>query len=162
MNEQVVEKLKRISLFEKIKDRPDAMGRLAAIGRPRRFGANATIFLEGDKGSEMYIVLRGAVQILKKTRAGDDYTVAKLAAEMNIFFGELALIDDDTRSATVKATEETECLVISKTDFVRLGDEHPEIALPVTQAIARIISSRTRKTTQDMLTIFDALVNEVG
>jgi CRP/FNR family cyclic AMP-dependent transcriptional regulator len=77
------------------------------------------------------------------------------------FFGELALIDDDKRSATVVATEDSEFLVITKADFTRLGDTYPSIGLPITRAIAKILASRLRKTTGDMLTIFDALVSEI-
>ena len=116
---------------------------------------------EGDVGAEMYIVYRGAVEIQKRTRAGDNYTVVRLSSEDNVFFGELALVDDDKRSATVIATEDSEFIVISKTDFVKLGDERPDIGLPITREIAKILASRLRKTTGDMLTIFDALVSEL-
>jgi CRP-like cAMP-binding protein len=73
----------------------------------------------------------------------------------------MALIDDDTRSATIVATEDSEFLVITKEDFLTLGVGYPQIALPITREIAKILASRLRKTTGDMLTIFDALVNEL-
>jgi CRP-like cAMP-binding protein len=73
----------------------------------------------------------------------------------------MALIDDDRRSATVIATEDSEFLVISKNDFLSLGNKYPAIGLPITRAIAKILASRLRKTTGDMLTIFDALVQEL-
>ena len=109
----------------------------------------------------MYIVYSGSVEIRKQTRAGDTYTVVKLRAEHNVFFGELALVDDDRRSATVVALEDSEFIVIRKEDFLILGRSNPEVALPVTRAIAKILAGRLRKTTVDMLTIFDALVNEI-
>ncbi|HKK48535.1 MAG TPA: hypothetical protein VJ932_05530, partial [Alkalispirochaeta sp.] len=58
-------------------------------------------------------------------------------------------------------TEDSEFLVITKQDFTRLGDSYPSIGLPITRAIAQILASRLRKTTGDMLTIFDALVSEI-
>ncbi|MFW5643594.1 MAG: cyclic nucleotide-binding domain-containing protein [Alkalispirochaeta sp.] len=157
----VLDKLKQIPIFEEIKEDEDFMRRLNGICRTRRYRKGETIINEGDLGSEMYIVHTGAVEIKKRTRAGDDYTVVILKAEYNVFFGELALIDDDKRSATVVATEDSEFLVITKEDFVRLGDENPSIGLPVTRAIAKILASRLRKTTVDMLTLFDALVSEI-
>ncbi len=159
---EIVEKLKQIPLFEEIKDNPDYITSLMEICRIREYKEDEVIIKEGDLGSEMYIVYEGGVEIKKRTRAGDDYTVVKLKAEYNVFFGELALIDDDKRSATVIAGEDSRFLVITKDNFLKLGNDQPEIGLPITRAIAKILAGRLRKTTSDMLTIFDALVNELG
>jgi CRP-like cAMP-binding protein len=160
-HEEIREKLRQIHLFESIKDNEEALERFQSITRLTRESRGTVMIREGDVGSEMYIVYRGAVEIRKRTRAGDSYTVVRLSSEDNVFFGELALIDDDKRSATVIATEDAEFIVISKTDFVKLGNERPDIGLPITREIAKILASRLRKTTGDMLTIFDALVNEL-
>lgn len=159
---EIVEKLKQIPLFEEIKGNPDYITSLMKICRIREYKEGEVIIREGDLGSEMYIVYEGGVEIKKRTRAGDDYTVVKLKAEYNVFFGELALIDDDKRSATVIAREDSKFLVITKDNFLKLGNNQPEIGLPITRAIAKILAGRLRKTTSDMLTIFDALVNELG
>jgi len=156
-----IDKLRQIPIFEEIRDDPASIEELHRICHLKKSRAGELIISEGDMGSEMYIVSSGAVEIKKRTRAGDDYTVVLLKAEYNVFFGELALIDDDKRSATVVATEDSEFLVITKADFMKLGDDHPAIGLPITRAIAKILSSRLRKTTADMLTIFDALVSEI-
>lgn len=161
MSSEARDRLRQISLFDEIRDHEESMHHLEAITRLVQVPAGTTIITEGEVGSEMYIVFRGQVEIKKQTRAGDDYTVVRLDATQNVFFGELALVDDDKRSATVLATEDSEFLVITKKDFARLGDTHPEIALPITRAIARILAGRLRKTTVDMLTIFDALVSEI-
>ena len=161
MNSEAIERLRQISLFDEIRDHDESMSRLEAITRLIQVSRGTTVIREGEVGSEMYIVFRGQVEIKKQTRAGDDYTVVRLDATQNVFFGELALVDDDNRSATVLATEDSEFLVITKRDFARLGETHPHIALPITRAIARILASRLRKTTGDMLTIFDALVSEI-
>jgi len=159
---EIVEKLKQIPLFEEIKGNPDYITSLMKICRIREYKEGEVIIKEGDLGSEMYIVYEGGVEIKKRTRAGDDYTVVKLKAEYNVFFGELALIDDDKRSATVIARKDSKFLVITKDNFLKLGNNQPEIGLPITRAIAKILAGRLRKTTSDMLTIFDALVNELG
>jgi CRP/FNR family transcriptional regulator, cyclic AMP receptor protein len=158
---EVLAKLKQIPIFEEIRDNDDFLSELFGICRLKKYRAGETIIQENDLGDEMYVVYSGAVEIKKRTRAGDDYTVVVLRAEYNVFFGELALIDDDKRSATVVATEDSEFLIITKADFTRLGDTYPSIGLPITRAIAKIITSRLRKTTGDMLTIFDALVSEI-
>ncbi len=161
VNNSILQKLKEIPIFEDIRDADEFMQRLIGICKLKKFLKGETIIREGDLGSEMFIVYSGAVEIKKRTRAGDDYTVVILKAEYNVFFGELALIDDDKRSATVVATEDSEFLVIEKSDFIRLGNDNPSIGLPVTRSIAKILASRLRKTTVDMLTLFDALVSEI-
>ena len=162
MDNEVLDKLKQIPVFAEIKDDKKNLGLLHDICKRKQYKANETIIKEGELGAEMYIVLHGGVEILKRTRAGDNYTVINLRAEDNVFFGELALIDDDKRSATVTASMDSNFLLISKNDFMKLGNSHPSIGLPITRAIAKIIAGRLRKTTSDMLTIFDALVNEIG
>jgi CRP-like cAMP-binding protein len=155
------EKLKQIPIFQEIAGNDEFMNELQQICRIKRCKAGDLVIREGDVGSEMYVVYSGAVEIQKRTRAGDEYTVVILKSEFNVFFGELALIDDDKRSATVLATDDSVFLVINKEDFDRLGNRYPSIGLPVTRAIAKILASRLRKTTGDMLTIFDALVSEI-
>jgi CRP/FNR family cyclic AMP-dependent transcriptional regulator len=157
----VLAKLKQIPLFTEIKENSDFMDELLRISRIKNYSRGDCIIREGEVGDEMYIVLTGGVEIRKKTRAGDDYTVVRLRAEGNVFFGELALIDDDTRSATVIATEDSSFIVINKKSFLQLGNQYPQIGLPITRAISRRVASSLRKTTEDMLTLFDALVNEV-
>jgi CRP-like cAMP-binding protein len=160
--EDILAKLKQIPLFEELKDSDEQMHSLMEICRIREHRENEVIIEEGDLGSEMFIVYSGGVEIKKSTRAGDDYTVVKLKAEYNVFFGEMALIDDDKRSATVIASEDSVFLVISKNDFLKLGNDRPAVGLPITRAIAKILAGRLRKTTSDMVTIFDALVNELS
>jgi CRP/FNR family transcriptional regulator, cyclic AMP receptor protein len=161
MNEEILEKLKLIPFFTEIKDNDGYMRQLLGIITTKKVSKGEYIIKEGELGAEMYIPYNGEVEIRKKTRAGDDYTVIIERAEKNISFGEMALIDDERRSATVIAVADTTLLVITKKDFLALGDTHPMICLPITRAISRILASRLRKTTQDMLTIFDALVNEI-
>jgi len=161
MRDEVLQKLKEIPLFSEIKTNEEYLAEVRRISRTQKVSASQTIIAEGEKGEEMYIMLSGRVVIRRKTRAGDDYTVVALRAEDNVFFGEMALIDDDVRSATIVTTDASEFLILSKSDFWKLGERHPRIALSVTRVIAKILAGRLRKTTGDMLTIFDALVNEL-
>lgn len=157
----LLERLGKISLFSEIRNDPDHMNRLLEICTTISFKSGEQIIREGDLGSGMYILSKGGVTIRKRTRSGDTYTVVNLRAADNVFFGELSLIDDERRSATVIASEDSECLEITKAAFTKLGDEHPSLGLPITREIARILASRLRKTNEDMMTIFDALLNEL-
>ncbi len=156
-----LEKLKSIPLFEAIKDNDEAMEKITSICSTKKFHKGDHIITEAETGDELFILLEGAVNILKRTRSGDDYVVVNLRAEFNIFIGEMALIDDDKRSASVVATENCEVLVIGKSDFLNLGNNNPEIGLPITRALAKIVAGRLRKTNEDMMTLFDALLSEI-
>ena len=158
----IISRIKKISIFDDIKDNEEYIWAFINICKIREFKKGKVVIKEGDIGSEMFIVIQGRVKINKKTRAGDDYTVAVLDAKDNIFFGEMAMIDDDKRSATVFASKDSEFLVINKNDFLKLGDKSPHIAMPIIRAIAKILAGRLRKTTFDMITLFDALVTEIG
>lgn len=161
LKEDIEQKLKSIPFFIEIKKNKEYMASLLSIIKIRKYSRGKYIIKEGEIGSELFIVYKGSVEIRKKTRAGDDYTVVLLKADDNAFFGEMALIDDDRRSATVIASEDSIFLVINKEDFLSLGNKYPAIGLPVTRAISKILAGRLRKTTCDMLTLFDALVNEI-
>jgi CRP-like cAMP-binding protein len=76
--------------------------------------------------------------------------------------GELALIDNDRRSASVIAKSDCQCIVINRHDFLELGDREPSIGLHITRAIARQVSLRLRKTNEDVITLFSALVDEIA
>jgi len=98
--------------------------RLADIGKRRTYAADETIVKEGSTGTALYIVLSGKARVeqggqpIGEIEAGD-------------FFGELALIEEHPRSATVVASEETDCLLFPAWEFTALLEEHPEIALPI-------------------------------
>lgn len=102
--------------------------RLAEIGKRRTYAAGETIVREGATGTALYVVLSGRVRV---ERAGAG--VGELGP--NDFFGELALIEDEPRSASVIAVDETECLLFPAWEFRALLDEHPQIALPIMRAL---------------------------
>ncbi|MEW6201212.1 MAG: cyclic nucleotide-binding domain-containing protein [bacterium] len=156
-----IERLKQISIFKDIKDDEESLGSIFNIMKVEKYPANTKIITEGEHGSEMYILNKGRIRIEKKTLQDESYTVVLLRDEMNIFFGEQALMDSDQRSATVVAETECECFVVKKEDFEAFGNKYPALGLAVTREIARIISQRLRKTNQDMITLFEALVNEI-
>lgn len=106
--------------------------RLAEIGKRRTYDADATIVREGSTGTALYIVLSGRARV---ERDGETLTELKPGD----FFGELALIEEHPRSATVVAAIETECLLFPAWEFSALLEEHPEVAVPIMRAlIARL------------------------
>jgi len=160
-DDKIFKKLRNISLFAKFKDDCHAIEKIRGIIEMRSFQKGDFIIKEGDQGDEMFILSRGRVSIEKRTLKDDSYTVVKLTDEMNVFFGELALMDDDVRSASVIAETDCECMVIKKADFDQLGDSDTRIGLYVTREIAKILAGRLRNASRDNITLFEALVNEI-
>jgi len=156
-----IEKLKQISIFKDIKDDEQALKDLFSIMSVVRYPASAHIINEGEQGSDMFILNKGRIRIEKKTLQNEPYTVVVLKDDMNIFFGEQALMDSEQRSATVVAETECECFVVKKDDFEALGNTNPLIGLYITREIVKIISKRLRKANSDIITLFSALVTEI-
>jgi CRP/FNR family transcriptional regulator len=102
--------------------------RLAETGKRRTYAEGEEIVREGSTGTALYIVLNGTARVVRggeaigEVRAGD-------------FFGELALIEEHPRSASVVAATETECLLFPAWEFTALLEEHPEIAVPIMRAL---------------------------
>ncbi len=99
--------------------------------------AGEYVFREGELGTEMYIVHRGRVEILKRV-ADEENDEALLAVfEQGDFFGELSLLDDQPRSASVKALEDTVLVCIDGATFIQMLRETPEIAVRMMRKLSR-------------------------
>jgi CRP-like cAMP-binding protein len=105
-----VEALRRCPLFENAT--ADMLESLANRLRRRRFRRNEVIFHQGDPGDSLHVVASGAVKILLPSTEGEEAIIATLRP--GDFFGELALLDGATRSATAAALEPTETLVLPR------------------------------------------------
>jgi CRP-like cAMP-binding protein len=102
--------------------------RLAETGKRRTYAADEEIVREGSTGTALYIVLNGTARVLRGGEA-----IGEVGA--GDFFGELALIEEHPRSASVVAVTETECLLFPAWEFTALLQEHPEIAVPIMRAL---------------------------
>ncbi|MGD9272579.1 MAG: cyclic nucleotide-binding domain-containing protein, partial [Syntrophobacterales bacterium] len=137
MDEQgVIEKLSKIKLCEAIKDDKESLSKLARIVTWQQCKAGVEILSEGVEGDEAYILYRGVVKIHKRTPDQEPYTIVALRDDEDVFFGELALMDKEVRSASVTAETDCEFLVIHRDNFIQLGEEDPRLGLLVTRAIA--------------------------
>ena len=98
-DEDMIRGLKTFKLFSRLPD--EELACLAGVMEEKIFPAGTVILREGDPGDHMYLLLEGAVDVLKTTLFGDPYVTASLKDSYHCSFGEMALIDQGTRSATV-------------------------------------------------------------
>jgi CRP-like cAMP-binding protein len=113
----------------------------------RSYKKGETLVNQGDPGLGLYIIIAGKVEIIKKTASGSELKVAIHGP--GDFFGEMAVLDDAPRSASVIALEDTECLFLTAEDFKARLKSHPEIALE----ILPIVVNRFRETNKMLLSL---------
>ena len=159
---EVVDKLQHVQVFSDLSGQRDALEKLARIMHKRAIAQGERIIEEGAPGDETFILLKGTVRVAKTTLQQEEYTVVILNDSMNAIIGELGLLDSDKRSASVLAETDCELLVINRKDFIEFGNQYPHLGLPITRQIAKTLSSRLRKSSQDLITLFSALVTEIG
>ncbi len=128
----------------------------------KKFKKGQVIIREGATGDEFYILNSGSVHISRNTPDGDPIALADLNDKMNIFFGETALISDDTRNATVLALTDCSCLVLSSIKFHELCEKEPLLGYRVLLVLARRMSSTIRDANRDKAMLYQALFNEIA
>lgn len=150
--------LEASSLFAGLAGNP-ALGELAASCEVHRAAAGDLVFGEGTEGDTMYVITRGRIRVEKRTHYRDTYTVTFLAA--GDFFGEVALLNRERRSATCVAETDCEFVVVSRQAFLAFGDLHPREGLLLTRKIASHLADRLLSANDDVITLFSALVEEI-
>lgn len=163
--EDVLPKLTQMEIFSKFN--PENERDLEILKKvfdrliPHHFKKGETIIKEGEKGELFYILYKGSVQVRQKTFSNDTIALANLDDSMNIFFGETALIGQDTRSASVVAVTDCETIALSGADFLQLSEDEPSFGFRVTLILARRMAATIRRTNQDKTTLYEALLSEV-
>ena len=125
--------LHRVPVFSALGD--DDLTRLAEVAVPRRFEAGEVVFREGDESNTCYIVRSGRARAIREHSDGRSITLATFGP--GEIFGELAMFDDERRSATVEAIEFTEAIAILGGDMRRLLRRHPGISIKLLSALGR-------------------------
>lgn len=153
--------LRKVDLFSDIREDESSLKVLASIVRERYFNEGENIIEEGKTGTEMFILIQGQASVFKSTPGGDEYKVAIFPAEKHIAFGESGLIETDSRTATIRADCDCRCLVLTRPEFEEFSRRYPQWALPIYRKIAHSVMARLRKTNNDMLLLYNALVAEI-
>jgi CRP/FNR family cyclic AMP-dependent transcriptional regulator len=133
--------LRNVPLFARL-DEPQ-LGVLARVIVRRSFGRNAKIIGAGDPTDSLYIVISGRLKVLMSDEQGREVILSILGP--GEFFGEMGLLDDSLRSASVVTLEACELLTISKTEFKRSLAENFELSLNVMRGLVQRLREADRK-----------------
>jgi CRP-like cAMP-binding protein len=132
--------LKSMPPFEKLKKKH--LHLLMELMHNRLYAENEYIFYQGDPGIGLYIIREGEVSIVHGNKENDQKELARL--KKGDFFGELAMFDDEIRSASAVAVKETTVTVIFKPDLQEFIDKFPAIGVNILRGLAQIVAVRLR------------------
>lgn len=124
--------LRNISLFEDLDDR--SIRAIANAVVEQSYEPGQEIVREGDTGVGAFIIRSGRVEVIQ-TRGGEQVKLGEM--KQGDFFGEMALLDEFPRSATVRAIEPTTCLGLTRWHFRGIMESHPQIALGLLPILTR-------------------------
>lgn len=133
--------LHNVPLFARLDE--SQLGVLARVIVRRSFGRNAKIIGAGDPTDSLYIVINGRLKVLMSDEQGREVILSILGP--GEFFGEMGLLDDSLRSASVVTLDACELLTISKTDFKRSLAENFDLSLNVMRGLVQRLREADRK-----------------
>jgi len=125
--------LGRVPVFEAL--RAEDLAHVADVAVPRGFRAAEVVFREGDDSDTCYVVRSGHARAVREHADGRQITLATFGP--GDIFGELAMFDDERRSATVEAIDDLAVLGIPGIDMRALLTRHPDIAVKLVIALGR-------------------------
>ena len=146
-------------LFRTLKD--DEFNIAIEFFEEKNYKKGEFVLKEGEYSSKAFILLEGEVEIYKTSIYKDDYVVNKVKAKGEEFFGEINLIDRGLVTSTIKAVSDIKTLEIEHNSFISLLDNYPEIAVKMLWVISLDLSKHLRKADNEILTLFNALVEVV-
>jgi CRP/FNR family cyclic AMP-dependent transcriptional regulator len=163
--EKEIALLQETALFKNLM--PTEIGKVLTIAREVKFAKDDLIMKEGDFGDTLFIIRKGAVEVSKRLTLegleGEGAAMQKnkvftrLDASQHAVFGEIALLEDTKRTATIRAV--TDCIFyeIKKDDFLQLAEEDHRLGYRIILNLAKIVSARLRKADEDTIKLTTAL-----
>lgn len=117
----------------------------------RVYAPGEYIFHQGDPGIALYIIIDGEVVISETYKDGENYDLALLG--VGDFFGEIALMDEGTRSASAIATRSSNLAVIFRPDLDEFIERYPKKGIEILTGISQILAARLRAVNQDYIVL---------
>ena len=143
-SDDVVELLGRVPAFSTLER--DDLERIAQVAVPRTFEPGQAVFREGDASDTCYVVRDGHARAIRSH--GDGRTITLATFGPGDIFGELAMFEDERRSATVEAVGEMSVVGVLGPDMRRLMGEHPDIAMKLVIALGRRLRETNERLTR--------------
>ncbi len=162
--EKEIEILGGTELFKNLS--PEQIKTILRICRTVHFSENEIIMKEGELGDRMYVILQGTVEVIKRLTmegvangegAEKNKIFTRLHAGDHAVFGEIALLEEFRRTATVQAVTKCTLYEIKKDDFLKLAEKDFEFGYRILRNLAGIVSARLRKVDDDIMKLTTVL-----
>ena len=135
-----IELLQSVALFWDLSE--EELGYISQKMIARHYESGKFIFLEDSEGEQCFFVVQGSVKVTRLSKDGREVILAML--NEGEFFGEMALLDGESRSANVIALEETEVLTLNREDFLVVLHDYPQIAIQLLKEMAHRLRKSDR------------------
>ena len=136
-----IELLQSVSIFWDLNK--NDLGHIADKMVAKHFENGNYIFLEDSEGEQCFFVLEGSVKVTRLSKDGREVILAML--NEGDFFGEMSLLDGESRSANVIALEKTKVLTLDRNDFIAVVNDYPQIAVQLLKELARRLRKSDRQ-----------------
>ena len=136
-----IELLQSVSIFWDLNE--NDLGHIANKMVAKHFENGNYIFLEDSDGEQCFFVLEGSVKVTRLSKDGREVILAML--NEGDFFGEMSLLDGESRSANVIALEKTKVLTLDRNDFIAVVNDYPQIAVQLLKELARRLRKSDRQ-----------------
>jgi CRP/FNR family cyclic AMP-dependent transcriptional regulator len=121
----------------------ETLEKIEKIGTRKNYRKNDVILMEEESGTALFVIVAGKVKVARSSNDGREVILTILSD--SDFFGEMAILDGLTRSATVTSIEETELFLLQRNDFMNLLHEHPEISVALLQEMTKRLRAADMK-----------------
>lgn len=139
---KTIDLLQKTDFFQSLHRR--ILKEIAVVCVPRKYVEGDFVITQGGTGLGLFFILDGKVQV-EVEKDGQKLVVAQLGKDA--FFGELSIIDNKPRSASVVALEDTDCLLLTRDSFSKLMNKHPVISVELARGLAERLRITTEKLT---------------
>lgn len=130
-----------VPIFSELPD--TTIDKIEKIGTRKQFKKNDVILMEDEVGSALFVIVTGKVKVARTSSDGREVILTILSD--SDFFGEMAILDGQTRSATVMAIEDSELFLIQRNDFIDLLKTYPDAAISLLQELTKRLRAADSK-----------------
>ncbi|MFA7228125.1 MAG: Crp/Fnr family transcriptional regulator [Melioribacteraceae bacterium] len=137
----ITEFLSFVPIFSELPD--ETLNKIEKIGIRKNYVKNDVILMEEESGTALFVILTGKVKVARASNDGREVILTILSD--SDFFGEMAILDGLSRSASVIAIEDTELFLLQRNDFMTMLHEHPEISIALLQELTKRLRAADMK-----------------
>ena len=160
---KALEAIRKCFIFSSLEE--DQLSEVLNITKEKRFKKDKIIMQEGEKGDTMYLVVEGEVGVSKSLtmKFGDndfrqtEKVLTSFKPEDHVVFGEMALIGQDNRSASIIARTDCLFLEINRSDFIKLIEARPSLGVMILMRLSELLINRLKQSSQDIIRLTTAL-----